>query len=68
MSRALLLFNPGWRSVVATNLSNTTMGALTMKQITSAMPICPEAAPSRGAESGAVQEQRAGHLGCQAFG
>merc|ERR1712106_1214151 len=39
MSRALLLINPGWRSVVATNLSNTSRGALVMKQITSSMPI-----------------------------
>merc|ERR1712168_191654 len=40
MSRALLLVNPGWRAVVATNLNNTSRGMLVMKQITSSMPIC----------------------------
>merc|ERR1711862_536020 len=40
MSRALLLFNPGWRAVVATNLNNTSRGMLVMKQVTSSMPIC----------------------------
>merc|ERR1712168_1207268 len=40
MSRALLLVNPGWRAVVATNLNNTFGGMLVMKQITSSMPIC----------------------------
>merc|ERR1719186_914869 len=35
MSRALLMINPGWRAVVATNLSNTSRGALTLNKIAS---------------------------------
>merc|ERR1711942_494631 len=40
MSRALLLVNPGWRAMVATNLANTSKGMLVMNQIAGSMPIC----------------------------
>merc|ERR1712066_631095 len=40
MSRALLLVNPGWRAMVATNLSNTSKGMLVLNQIAGSMPIC----------------------------
>merc|ERR1719431_2290780 len=33
MSRALLMINPGWRAMVATNLSKTSMGVLTINKI-----------------------------------
>merc|ERR1712215_222856 len=38
MSRALILINPGWRAVVATNLCSTG-GKILCRQITSSMPI-----------------------------
>jgi len=38
MNRALILINPGWRAVVATNLCSTG-GKILCRQITSSMPI-----------------------------